>query len=270
MNRERKVKKVLVMIEWVRNRSMKTRPILFSGPMVRAILEGRKTQTRRTVKHPPHQRIENLHVGGDVEWPCRETDDGMVAMHCPYGVVGDRLWVRETWMPAEVKSEQSVAILYKASNDVRPDGVGAESFGATRWFERPWEEINGFRQDIERMEVEGDKWRPSLFLPRWASRLTLEIVGVRVERLNEISEVDAIAEGVESKPSERWEGRRVWRDFTPDDPANPDGEWFERARDSYRSLWRSINGPESWEPNPYVWVMEFARVSNAQLSDRHE
>lgn len=184
---------------------MREKPILFSGPMVRAILEGSKTQTRRVCK---------LDVRGGMPQP--EFDS--LLRYCPYGQPGDRLWVRETcWLYGrwEVKG-------------VRKNGKPSWRFvliGKRVRFDKPGTD--------ESMAYwgggEGWSWRPSIHMPRWASRITLEITGVRVERLGEISESDARAEGVQSVAE-------------------------------FKELWASINGPGSWEANPWVWVVEFRRI----------
>ena len=176
---------------------MKERPILFSAPMVRAILVGTKTQTRRVVKLGPSGRA---HFGGR-NWHLGDPD---VIKACPYGQLGDRLWVREAWMPVEHDSQP---VRYRASN---PSYAG--------------------------------KWRPSIHMPRWASRILLEIGSVRVERLLDISEADAEAEGVDFI-------RRV-----------PDVDETMTAVELYEALWESINGPGSWDANPFVWCVEFKRV----------
>ena len=180
---------------------VKERPILFSGPMVRAILGGRKTQTRRIVKLKCHDGFE---VGPNYEgehWPVRGGD----RMPCPYGKPGDRLWVRETWLCATGEPGPTLCH-YQADGD------------------RP--EFNGL-------------WKPSIHMFRWASRITLEITGVRVERLQDITEADAMAEGVECCSG--WIGHA--------------GE----PRRIFCDLWKSINGAESWAANPWVWVVEFRR-----------
>ena len=200
---------------------MKERPILFSAPMVRALLAGTKTQTRRIMK-------DRYLLGGPPE--------GCLLSGCPYGQAGDRLWVRETWMPCDTSPGGDVAVLYKASNDIRPDGVSCETFGASKWFFRGNEEVENFRIDIDYMDVYGERWRPSIFMRRWMSRITLEITGIRVERLQDISDKDAVAEGISRRAEE-------------DTPFR-----------AYRDLWSSINGPESWDANPWVWVIEFKRI----------
>lgn len=173
---------------------MKERPILFSGPMVRAILEGRKTQTRRVVKPQP------AHIAGIGTVLNIDTITGKA---CPYGKPGDRLWVRETW------------------DGVRLDGGGA---------------LVSYRADGDKPVTDDGRWHPSIHMPRWASRITLEVVSVRVERLQEISEEDAMAEGVAL--AENYRGPVA----------------------HFASLWEQINGLGSWNANPWVWVVEFRRV----------
>ena len=182
---------------------MKERPILFSGPMVRAILEGRKTQTRRVLKLQDYD-------GGD----CYETKDGIlrdILSLCPYGIPGDRLWVRETWR--RHKENLPDGIMYRANN-MLSFFTGDEPEAA---------------HDCKRT----DFWRPSIFMPRWASRITLEITGVRVERLQEITEEDAISEGVLSS------------------------DYDKTYRYAFSVLWDSINGKKyPWSDNPWVWVID--------------
>lgn len=205
----------------------KERPILFSGPMVRAILEGRKTQTRRIVKgkgtwavvdNPDSQRT----------WPGAEDECGdWQDFECPYGEIGDRLWVRETWSP----STDSLPLAKVPNQDPR------EQFPQIRlWYaasnDRPtWAET---------------KWHPSIHMPRWASRISVEITGVRVERLNDICEEDAKSEGVEGL-SELFEKAKHGHPLTP---------WST----AFAWLWFQINGRDSWMQNPWVWVVEFQRI----------
>lgn len=222
----------------------KERPILFSGPMVRAILDGRKTQTRRIVKpqpssgwspesppvlghiaspHPKRGRF-GLFVKRGVGTDFPETD----LIPCPYGRPGDRLWVRETWNARPVLEVDSG--MYEA------------------W--EPYEAIPKQQPSNAWVyfEADGDEegpWRPSIHMPRWASRKTLEITSVRVERLQDISGMDAKREGV-SVPA-----------HLPHDGAD-----LDYARREYRRLWQSINGPGSWDANPWVWVIEFKRAEN--------
>ncbi len=178
---------------------MKERPILFSGPMVRAILAGRKRQTRRVLKCQPVEERSRLNVGtycptvirrGEEE-PGVETfgawsDDGEFAVPCPFGQPGDRLWVREMW------SAYRCHITDSARESFPSICYHADSTTAKIIDKRVW-----------KYEAEGDKakWRPSIHMPRWASRLTLEITDVRAERLQAISDADGVAEGYDSAES---------------------------------------------------------------------
>lgn len=203
--------------------SMKERPILFSGDMVRALMDGRKTQTRRVVKLPRKDGVgDNRYVFTDSEGKDRFID-------CPYGEPGDRLWVRETWADVDYESREDGMVCTRTATIYRADGVGLGEFGP--------DEI---------------KWRPSIFMPRLASRITLEITGVRVQRLQDISEEDAIAEGIHY--DEAMKGYQVGDGMS--------GIFYHgrNPRISYRDLWDSINGELSWELNPWVWVVEFRRV----------
>lgn len=191
---------------------MKERPILFSGAMVRALLAGTKTQTRRVVKPLP------ITLNRDTN--SLEVDDENIAngrfakqVPCPYGQTGDRLWVRETW------------------------AYGIHAMAAKR-------DENGPFVYAAEGTTQGrlcDRWRPSIYMPRWASRITLEITDVRVERLQDISPDDCIAEGA-------WPiaHRELGRGH--------------EAVATYQTLWESINGPGSWDANPWVWVVEFRRI----------
>jgi len=178
---------------------MADKPIIFSAPMVRAILKGRKTQTRRPVKPQPA-------LSGS--WHGHEFSVGGRDFYCPYGKPGDLLWVRESFAGGPTKNEYPV-LLYRA--DFK-DGYAP---AALRF-------------------MTAKKWTPSIYMPRWASRLTLRITDVRVERVRDISEADAQAEGV----------------YT--DPACP-------AYDSFQTLWNSINSKRGhgWDVNPWVWVLTF-------------
>lgn len=195
---------------------MKERPILFSGPMVRAILAGRKTQTRRVVKDSKtlaFWRTFTREYGVRFAFRSKQTSH---EKSCPHGQADDRLWVRETFAPM-----LGGGFVYAA--DYTP-GRLKEKDG------------RGF-------------WKPSIHMPRAASRLTLEITRVRVERLQSITEADAMAEGI------RW---TEMDGFASDD----EGRNFHAssAVRSYAALWESINGPGSWEANPWVWVIEFQKL----------
>lgn len=200
---------------------MADRPILFSAPMVRAILAGTKTQTRRAMRDQPCELLDfnrgrlSIRVRGAVY---QAFSPQFPPVRCPYGRPGDRLWVREAWAPYMGKYGRPT---YRADPE--------------------WQGVPAPRPD--------GRWRPSIHMPRAASRITLEVVSVRVERLQDISEADSIAEGIERS------GECNWRDYL-DHPHND----FTSARRSYRSLWDHINGPGAWDANPFVWVVEFKRV----------
>ncbi|CAY74619.1 hypothetical protein [Erwinia pyrifoliae] len=225
---------------------MRERPIIFNAEMVRAVLDGSKTQTRRIIKN---QRI------GD-EWSVKPAQNPRSPRHThdwwlphgtqpysaipanPFGAVGDRLWVRETW--AILGNEDRCAIdwnenlvkgggpeaarIYRASCEQRPGNYGLWSI--------PDDAV--WKPHTDDMQYEG-AWTPSIHMPRWASRITLEITGVRVERLHEISARDVIKEGL-----------------------------AHNAKEDYSWLWESIYGEGSWQANPWVWVVEFKRVEDAK------
>ena len=223
------------------------RPILFSAPMVRAILDGRKTQTRRVArprfddrKPCEHWKGEN-HEGDATMY--RHCAHGSEGFGCPYGSPGDRLWVRETWMQTD--GTTSVPdVFYRASETA----ANAEQLAP---------------------------WRPSIFMPRGASRITLEIVAVRVERLQDITEEDARAEGLlamERAPldpgSKKCIGCGRHRDehigsvrVCPQSYGAIFSNWSYAG--GFRHLWNSINAKRGfgWDTNPWVWVIEFKRVN---------
>jgi len=179
---------------------MKERPILFSAPMVRAILEGRKTQTRRVVKD---RHIDAAPPACFFQW-LRE--------RCPYGKPGDRLWVRESFCPIYPQDPH-----YNGGRPIEYDYQATYKHGDRLG------DLIGVKK----------KWKPSIHMPRAASSITLEVTDVRVERLGDVSESDARAEGVQSVAE-------------------------------FKELWASINGPSSWDANPFVWVVSFRRMSDAR------
>ena len=210
---------------------MKDRGLIFNGEMVRAILDGRKTQTRRIMKNQPAgdfpqtpALIRNV-VGAGFQWYGHYGESGI--FNCPFGAVGDRIWVRETW--AEAGAGAPELKLYRADY---PDHVPSH---------------------YENVPPASDiRWTPSIHMPRNASRILLEITGVRVERLNSISQEDAQAEGMELTG---------WRP-TYSDPDSGGEVWT--PYDNFAQLWESIYGEESWKANPWVWVIEFKVVPNVQ------
>lgn len=236
---------------------MRERGIIFSGPMVRAILEGRKTQTRRVVK--PRNKIEKSYPG-DRWWagphpvegwwavdnpkgPCKKLIEDTLrrkGFPCPYGIPGDRLYVRECWKPTRA---------YVPARD----GVSMPTYIR-------------YRADDSRREVphnldgsQNDRWRPSIHMPKWASRIWLEIVGVRVEMVGEISEEDARAEGVDSEPPlaiiQQCAG--MLSNLMAPKPRTT-------AKQNFQTLWGSINGKRpgcAWRDNPFCWVIEFNQTT---------
>jgi len=211
---------------------MKERPILFKAPMVRAILDGSKTQTRRVVKPQPSRELMTEYECIRQSRLSARTDAEILSdcLLCPYGIPGDRLWCRETFA---IVPRTAYARSEGVQQMLRPDDDHDAAI-----YRAGWDRSNG-----------GFRWRPSIHMPRWASRILLEIVSVRVERLQDISEDDARAEGIEY--SERFGGYCVGmaEHYNSHDP-----------RLSYASLWESINGPDSWSANPWVWVIAFRRI----------
>ncbi|KVR83069.1 hypothetical protein [Burkholderia vietnamiensis] len=203
---------------------MKERPILFSGPMVRAILEGRKTQTRRIIKLP-----HNNPLGA---WEPTTAGDCYV---CPHGDVGDRLWVRETHEVRRIGTEtfegarpmrRYAGIAYQADDGRAEVDIDLDTF-----------------QALDAKESRG--WTPSIHMPRWASRITLEITHVRAERLQAISWDDAIAEGIKDP-------RRAAVRIDP----------IDGTVAQFRQLWDGLNAARGhgWDANPWVWAIEFRRI----------
>lgn len=218
----------------------KERPILFSAPMVRALLDGTKTQTRRRMSVQPHDGAEvvcddfyptAIARNGDEE-PGPEVfgawwSDGEEAVRCPYGKPGERLWARE-------------AFRLCAEADATPP---RETDAAYRvWYESDAPHQPGF-----------GKLRPSMFMPRWACRLVLTLENVRAERLNDISEADALAEGADMNQA-------ITMPFAPGLEFATVTMRPRTAREAYAALWEQINGPGSWAANPWVWVVEFRRL----------
>lgn len=238
----------------------KERPILFSAPMVNAILAGDKTQTRRIAKLNASGRV----AFAGREWHC---DDQNASLACPYGQPGDRLWVRETWQYYDWTEEGEPCIRFAADNSTTWPEPGTDE-----WSDRladVWEVLS--RDDNFNIDnrARDRRWRPSIHMPRWASRIMLEIVSVRVERLQDISEADAYDEGITCENIivgahyanghiEEW-ADRFFFDGCPD-------EGFEDAVDAYAALWESINGENSWAINPFVWVIEFRRLEEKNAS----
>lgn len=248
------------------------RPILFSGEMVRAIIQDRKTMTRRVSgledvnKDPDAWTFKKV---GDLGWMAKKRYQGRFGAYfesdkieprtisicpqvCPYGRPGDRLWVRETWRCEELESGLD-GVRFKADGSFR--AIENTPDAADAW-------VLAFRPGMQGVKRVGQaakegKWRPSIYMPRWASRITLEILNVRVERLQCISKEDARAEGMS--------GAWLWSKAR--NARHP--EHFVRGVLSpqvanFSVLWDELNGPRGfgWDANPWVWVIEFKRVED--------
>jgi len=232
--------------------AIKEYPILFTGEMIRAILAGNKTMTRRAVKPQPKGKTAEDFLDDD-EW-FKKAFGGLclprikdLPMECTYGQPGDRLWVRETFLQS-MCSYQDITGEYESYFDREKVEYAAD--GAIPRFLRP-----------DRVSSPWMAKRPSIHMPRWASRILLEVVSVRVERLQEISDGDAINEGVERLP----DAPRFFHSYNFG-PGNKSKSHCElTAKDSFRTLWDSINVKRGhpWESNPWVWVVEFKVIEPA-------
>jgi hypothetical protein len=203
---------------------MKERPILYCAPMVRALLDGSKTQTRRVAKLTDAAHVKEPR--GHRRWHPADPD---ASMACPYGQPGDRLWVRETFRGCRAYEVQGYPPKDWGNKPIWFDADGAPPGRPDQWASRS---------------------RPSIHMPRWASRITLEITSVRVERLQDISEADARAEG--ARNLDVASGRETL------DPYSRQGSCVAH----YKHIWQDINGPDSWDLNPWVWVIEFKRITS--------
>lgn len=247
---------------------MAEKPILFSGPMVSAILEGRKTMTRRVMKPQPRADYTlsplmkakeylgprmcgkmGCYVTGQLDW----------TFFCPAYQPGDHLWVKENYQYADWTEDGLPFIRYQADGAIRGPLTPSEDMADRVW--AIWEELS----DPDNRAIDGKsadrKWRPSIFMPKWAARIWLEVTDVRAERLQDISEEDAIAEGV-APHLEGWYpyGRAIlfWKGARADVPA----QCCVNAKDSFEGLWDSLNAKRGfpWSANPWVWAYTFRRV----------
>jgi hypothetical protein len=231
---------------------VKERPILFSTPMVRAILEGRKTVTRRIIKesfngcltnggpHPCPNDPVVIYPGEVLESPCHPGEKITVdcpqvraifhcstldaVAKCPYGKPGDALWVRETWTNA---------------------WLGARMRGSGDYV---------YKADIDLIGCEVSSWKPSIFMPRAACRLRLQIQSIGVERLQDITEEDAFREGIDADNEDYEEAEHYQLGGSPIQGGSP-------ARFAFIALWQRINGAESWDANPWVWRIQFKKLT---------
>ncbi|HDG8163929.1 TPA: hypothetical protein PCO66_004114 [Klebsiella pneumoniae] len=235
---------------------MTERGMIFNGEMVRALLSGRKTQTRRIIKPQPEVTLSGSLSG---KWLSRPLNGLLlpkiedIAIHCPFGAVGDRIWVRETWgVVSHAFSDDGLMI------DWVPDRP------ATAIHEMPFG--NGYYSGYAIYATDGDFtwgdddgyedgrwcWKPSIHMPRAASRILLEITDVRVERLNAISQEDAEAEGIDMEAL--YDSQDCY-----DCIADHNMTGRPTVTGAFKYLWESIYGEEGWKSNPWVWVIEFKR-----------
>ena len=228
------------------NNQVKERPIIFSGEMVKAILDGKKTMTRRVVKFSDFtiDSITPLHIElVDGKYCLFNERNGWLIGYpkFPYGKVGDRLWVRETWIQgyddplieSEGDDENAVSIIYKADGKEEYRSCSAET--AENW--------GDFSADSEMVG-----FKSPIHMPRWASRILLEITDIRIERLNDISDEDAVKEG-----------------FSDKKPSGMQPAMMPNPKADFRNYWDSINAKKGypWSSNPWVWVVEFKVVGVA-------
>ena len=222
---------------------IKERPILFSAPMVRAILEGRKTVTRRVMKPQPDTdatiTVESYNVAVTNRHGYQEAGpeifgawwrDGESGCKCPYGKPGDRLWVRETWYCDHFEVMRGPYL--------KPDDLDIREAIEDGTLVYAADGLTPYEQ-------EQPTWKPSIHMPRWACRILLEITDVRVERLQDVSRADIRAEGLQCPP-----------ELASDDVSPNYRDWYPAA---WRELWESTGG--NWNANPWVWVVEFKRVT---------
>lgn len=210
---------------------MSERGMIFNAEMVNAILSGRKTQTRRPIKWKQTRFTEIAERDDGSLWPWAEDCErgGDIWFACPYGEIGDRIWVRETWQVIHDHIDESSHVEYRTHAPSIPKEK-----------DRYWHTVYAEHFGDESREDRGFPWRPAIHMPRWASRILLEITDVRVERLRGLSEEDAKSEGIIPSAGGVLPG------------------WEYRI--NFRDLWMDIYGTDNWEANPWVWVIEFKRV----------
>lgn len=247
---------------------MKERPIFFNTEMVKAILEGRKTQTRHIMRRQP-DAVERFKNGEETT----DTDAQYAILRChnnPKGFkrcnsgwfadakyktpftefnVGDQLWVRETWAPVNLYGE--IALAYKADSEVirvEENESFLDEEGFINYNDPRLEKYSFAAWADDLLDGKEGNWLPSVQMPRWASRILLEITKIRVERLNDISESDAIAEGCDNSKSE----------------AAIQIGWYELPLPAFKRRWEWKNGKDSWKQNPWVWVIEFSVIQGGE------
>ena len=207
----------------------------FSEPMVRAWMEGRKTVTRRLMKPQP-ERVEKSPLIG---WYGVYGDD---VIHLkPRYLPGETVYIKEVWIEGDVRENENgdweVFVIYRATNDIRPDGISCEKFGSGLWKGCVGMKAEELSRHIERMEVFGDKWRSPRFMPEWAARSHALIVSVRPEKIRDITEGEAIMEGFMF--------------------AGHGDDWMRH--DGFRATWEKLH-PGTWDQNPFVWRIELEKL----------
>ncbi|MDE9483556.1 hypothetical protein [Xenorhabdus bovienii] len=223
---------------------MKETPIIFNADMVRAILDGKKTQTRRIFKQAVGSSlsVDYEYPWATLSWlygdgPGHEVYERTLKMQCPYGKIGDQLWVREAFSDLARMRERFASAIGRSVETITTSFEGDIAYRASL----------GSRADYL-------KWTPSIHMPRWASRITLEVTDIRVERLQDIKEEDALAEGIKTG---RFGNKSNWRDgfYAPGD-----NQPCFSTKEAFKYLWQSIYSEENWNNNPWVWVIEFRRI----------
>lgn len=256
------------------------RPILFSGPMVRALLDGRKTMTRLIVKPQPPEghafhgitvcSTDARDVGSAVwaQGPFPLLRD-VHRVRCPYGQPGDRLFVREAWQYADWTDDGYPWIRYRADDAKRCIETGITE----EWSERLsdiWTALSADENYSIDQRAADRRWRSSIHMPRWASRITLEVTGVRVERLQTISASDAWAEGIPASPDVNpiHEYAELWDSINS--PKPPQHIRRRKGRGKPTEQWDEAHppksNPNSWDANPWVWVVSFRRIAEEWLA----
>lgn len=230
------------------SQEMKERGMIFNAEMVRAILDGRKTQTRRIIKPQPvmYEPGQSVHVSDMIN----------DALRCPLGKPGDRLWVRETWGVVSHALDDSGRII-----DWNPDRPATSlhemPFGQGYYSGHAIYRADGtFTWGDDDGNGEYSRWHPSIHMPRAACRILLEITNIRIARLNDISEADAVTEGIP-----------LAGELLPEYPGTyltPRGD-FATAKVAFQRLWEFVCGEESWKANPWVWVIEFKRIEGGAI-----
>lgn len=224
---------------------MTERGMIFNADMVRAILDGRKTQTRRPIKWKQTRFTEIGEREDGSNWPWSEdAEHACDFWHpCPFGAVGDHIWVRETWQAIHEELNDDGYVdetTFAPSIPKVEDNYWHSAYAADNW--------------CEEREQRGFPWRPSIHMPRWASRILLEITNIGVQRIHSISQNDAAREGLMRLPAT---GRYC---------INHGDQYFggasHDAREVFSWLWQSIYGEESWKANPWGWVIEFKRIED--------